>query len=120
MGVISDDISLGGITLNKARFGEVGYEHGHAFRKGHFSGIVGLAFPSLAAANMYPLFDQVIDQKVLQKNEFAFYLSNRIDTPSRLMLGDSARDAYKGEITHHDVIESTAFTNYLNPGFLSY
>merc|ERR1712159_13644 len=103
--VVQDDVRMGGIKLKKARFGEVGYEHGHAFRKGHFSGIVGLAFPSLAAANMYPLFDQVIDQKVLQKNEFAFYLSNRISRPSKLMLGDSARDAYKGEITHHDVIE---------------
>jgi|AACY02.13.fsa_nt_gi hypothetical protein len=29
-----DDVALGGITLKKARFGEVGYEHGHAFRKG--------------------------------------------------------------------------------------
>jgi len=104
--VIQDDITLGGIKLKKARFGEVGYEHGHAFRKGHFSGIVGLAFPSLAAANMYPLFDQVIDQKVLQKNEFAFYLSNRIDNPSRLMLGDSAEGSWKGELTSHDVIEN--------------
>jgi len=34
-----DDVALGGVTLKKARFGEVGYEHGHAFRKGHFSGI---------------------------------------------------------------------------------
>jgi len=104
--VISDDISLGGITLNKARFGEVGYEHGHAFRKGHFSGIVGLAFPSLAAANMYPLFDQVIDQKVLQRNEFAFYLSNRINKPSKLMLGDSAEGTFVGELHHHDVVEN--------------
>merc|ERR1711981_378077 len=103
--VVQDDVRMGGIKLKKARFGEVGYEHGHAFRKGHFSGIVGLAYPSLAAANMYPLFDQVIDQKVLQKNEFAFYLSNRISRPSKLMLGDSAQDSYKGELTHHDVIE---------------
>lgn len=97
---------MGGVKLRKARFGEVGYEHGHAFRKGHFSGIVGLAFPSLAAANMYPLFDQVIDQKVLERNEFAFYLSNRIDKPSRLMLGDSAQGSYKGEMHHHDVVEN--------------
>lgn len=104
--VIQDDVTLGGIQLKKARFGEVGYEHGHAFRKGHFSGIVGLAFPSLAAANMYPLFDQVIDQKVLKKNEFAFYLSNRIDNPSKLMLGDSAEGSWKGDLTSHDVIEN--------------
>jgi len=104
--VVSDDIALGGIALKKARVGEVGYEHGHAFRKGHFSGIVGLAFPSLAAANMYPLFDQIIDQKVLQRNEFAFYLSNRISKPSRLMLGDSAQDSYTGELHHHDVVEN--------------
>jgi cathepsin D len=104
--VVQDDVRMGGITLKKARFGEVGYEHGHAFRKGHFSGIVGLAYPSLAAANMYPLFDQVIDQKVLAKDEFAFYLSNSIKRPSKLMLGDSAEGSWKGDLTHHNVIES--------------
>jgi len=108
--VVIDDIALGGIKLNKARFGEVGYEKGHAFRKGHFSGIVGLAFPSLAAANMYPLFDQVIDQKVLNTNEFSFYLSNRIEKPSRLMLGDSAAGSYKGALHHHSVVENNYWT----------
>jgi len=102
--VVQDDIEMGEVKLKQARFGEVGSESGTAFVKGHFSGIVGLAFPSLAAANMYPLFDQVIDQKVLKDNEFAFFFSNRVDKPSRLMLGDSAKGSWTGELAVHDVI----------------
>lgn len=103
--VVRDDVSIGSIMLKKARFGEVTYEEGHAFRKGHFSGIVGLAFPNLAAANMYPLFDQMISQKVLKNNEFGFYLSNQMHSAGKLLLGDSAEGYYKGELTAHDVID---------------
>lgn len=103
--VVRDDVSVGSIKLKKARFGEVTYEAGHAFSKGHFAGIVGLAFPDLAAANMYPLFDQMIDQKVLKNNEFGFYLPNRMKSTGKLLLGDSAEGYYKGDITAHDVID---------------
>jgi len=104
--VIRDDLQLGSVKLRQARFGEVGYETGHAFQQGHFSGIVGLAFPSLAASGMYPLFDQVIDQKVMKRNEFGFFLSNKVDRPGKLVLGaQEAKKYYKGELAAHDVIE---------------
>lgn len=104
--VIRDDLQVGSVKLKNARFGEVGYETGHAFQKGHFSGIVGLAFPSLAASGMYPLFDQVIDQRVMNKNMFGFFLSNEVNRPGKLVLGEHGADKYyKGELAAHDVIE---------------
>jgi hypothetical protein len=104
--VVQDDLTLGSVKLKSARFGEVGYETGSAFEQGHFSGIVGLAFPSLAAQGMYPLFDQVIDQKVMKKNQFGFFLSNQVDKPGKLVLGEQgAKNYYKGEVAAHDVIE---------------
>jgi hypothetical protein len=104
--VARDDIQLGSVKMKQARFGDVGYETGHAFSKGHFSGIVGLAFPSLAASGMYPLFDQMMDQKVLKSNSFGFFLSNKVERPGKLVLGESgAKKYYKGELTAHDVVE---------------
>jgi hypothetical protein len=104
--VARDDIQLGSVKLKQARFGDVGYETGHAFSKGHFSGIVGLAFPSLAASGMYPLFDQMMDQKVLKTNSFGFFLSNKVSRPGKLVLGETGADKYyKGELAAHDVVE---------------
>merc|ERR1712166_1565635 len=104
--VARDDIQLGSVKLKQARFGDVGYETGHAFSQGHFSGIVGLAFPSLAASGMYPLFDQMMDQKVLKTNSFGFFLSNKVENPGKLVLGETgAKKYYKGELTAHDVVE---------------
>jgi hypothetical protein len=55
---------------------------------------------------MYPLFDQMMDQKILRKNQFGFYLSNQVDKPGKLVLGEEgAKQYYKGELAAHDVIE---------------
>ena len=69
-----------------------------------------MGFPTLAAANMYPLFDQIIDQKLLKNNEFAFYLPNRIKSQGVLLLGDSADGYYKGELTAHNVVDQNYWT----------
>jgi len=41
-----------------------------------FDGIVGLAYPSMAAYNFNPLFDNIIQEKKLKSNQFSFYMSN--------------------------------------------
>ena len=58
----------------------------------------------LAASGMYPLFDQMMDQKVLKTNSFGFFLSNKVSNPGKLVLGETgAKKYYKGELTAHDV-----------------
>jgi hypothetical protein len=47
------------------------------FQDSGFDGIVGLAYPTMAAYNFNPIFDNIIKQESLQNNQFAFFLSSR-------------------------------------------
>jgi len=69
-----DDFHIGPFTVKKQKFGMIQEEYGSTFRELELEGIVGLAFPNLAAAGTEPFFDSVIQQKVLKRNMFCFYL----------------------------------------------
>lgn len=46
-----------------------------ALQTGNFSGILGLAYPSLSAYDIVPVFDSIMDQELLSMNMFSFYFS---------------------------------------------
>ena len=56
----SDTMTLGSLRLMSQTFIEVVSERGSAFDVGHIDGIVGLAFPSMAAGGRAPLFDNML------------------------------------------------------------
>lgn len=70
-----DDFHLHPFTVKQQTFGMIAEEVGDAFQSIPFEGILGLAFPSMSANGVTPFFDNVIDQKVLKKNEFSFYFN---------------------------------------------
>jgi len=47
------------------------------FNGKNFEAIVGMAYPQLAEKNVTPVFDEMIGQKLLAKNIFAFYLTTK-------------------------------------------
>jgi len=61
--------------VKKQTFGLIEEEIGDAFLTIPFEGILGLAWPSMSANGVVPFFDNVIDQKALKVNEFAFYFN---------------------------------------------
>lgn len=63
---------------------------GDAFHSIPFEGILGLAFPSMSANGVVPFFDNVIDQRVLAKNEFAFYFNMDEAAKSNQATGNNA------------------------------
>jgi len=75
-----DDFHVGPFTTENQTFGMIQVEDGKVFEDVPFEGILGLAFPSMSANGVTPFFDNVIHQKALPKNEFAFYFS--LDTPA--------------------------------------
>jgi len=75
-----DDFHVGPFTVYKQTFGMIQHQDGQVFEEVPFDGILGLAFPAMSANGVTPFFDNVIQQKVLKKNEFAFYFS--LDNPS--------------------------------------
>jgi hypothetical protein len=42
---------------------------------GGFEAIVGMAYPTLAESGVTPVFDNMMNQKILKDNLFAFYLT---------------------------------------------
>jgi len=103
-GIVSeDDLTVGGIKLPQAKFGQVTKESGAAFEHSKFSGIAGLAFPSLSRGGVAPVFDQMIQKKVMKKNRFGFYLQEKRD--GALWFDDIPSTNWIGELTKHKVMD---------------
>jgi cathepsin D len=84
----SDDVYVGGVKIDSQDFSEIVQENGDVFAEAGFDGIVGLAYPSMAAYNFKPMFDSVIDQHKLDRNVFSFYFSRMEgEMDSELTLG---------------------------------
>lgn len=102
----ADDVYVGGVKIDAQDFSEIVQENGDVFAEAGFDGIVGLAYPSMAAYNFSPLFDNIIKQKRLDKNMFSFYFSrNDGSRTSELTLGGWDNDHFEGKLNFHDVTD---------------
>ena len=73
-----------------------------------FDGILGLAYPKMAPQDFYPVFDNMMEQKILEKNQFSFYFAkdaNDDSSHSEFTLGGYNPSHIDGEIHYHDVID---------------
>ena len=71
-----DGKSTGQIHIKNQKFGNVEKQK-TIFTGSNFESIVGLAYPALAEKGVKPVFDEMIDQKLLKDNIFAFYLTSK-------------------------------------------
>lgn len=89
-----DIISIGELQIHNQIFAEIIEEKGEVFKETKFSGILGLAFPSMSANRYTPLFDNIINQKLLDKNQFAFYFSEYPKQESVVIFGENYEKYY--------------------------
>uniref|UniRef100_A0A8C0L356 Napsin-A n=1 Tax=Canis lupus dingo TaxID=286419 RepID=A0A8C0L356_CANLU len=68
-GILSED------KLTVLIFGEALWEPSLVFTLAHFDGILGLGFPILAVGGVQPPLDLLVDQGLLDKPVFSFYLN---------------------------------------------
>ena len=68
-------MTIAGIEIPDQVAGEITDEHGEVFMTGYFSGILGLAFPSMAAEGHVPVFDSILNDNLLEDDLFTFYYS---------------------------------------------
>lgn len=61
------------MKIKNQRFGNI--EHQHHIFGDTFEIILGLAYPQLAQVGQTPVFDNIINQKLLKHNMFSFYLT---------------------------------------------
>lgn len=104
-----DTVHFGGLVLHKTTFGEITDEEGDVFNDGKFSGLLGLSFPSLAASGTVPVFDNIIQNNLLDSNIFSFYYSLNPSETSQLTIGYIDESKYTGQIEWIPIIKNLEF-----------
>ncbi len=104
-----DSVSLGGVQIKNQPVGEITDQIGQVFADGKFSGILGLGFPSMAAYNLSPVFDSMMNQKLLEKNIISFYYSLNPLEQSEITIGGVDSSKFQGPITYVDVIQGLEY-----------
>jgi cathepsin D len=95
-----DTVALGPVKVKNQVFGEITSEMGDVFLQGKFDGILGLSFPALSAADYTPVFDNIIDQKLLSRNCFSFYYSKLPVDTSAIVFGQPNPQLYSGDLVY--------------------
>jgi hypothetical protein len=105
-----DQFVIGNLVVPNQKFGEILDEDGDVFNNGKFSGILGLAYPSMAAYGVTPVFDSIIDNKLLKSNVMSFYYSVDEDVDGQITLGYVDNSKYSGSLKYYKVIDEYYWT----------
>ena len=105
-----DDVKIGDLTVKGQYFAEATKEPGIAFLFSKFDGILGLGFDTISVDKVSPVFYNMMEQKLIDKNMFSFWLnrtSNEDGTASvvggELVFGGSDPKHFIGEHTYAPV-----------------
>ncbi|NXD11836.1 CATD protein, partial [Nothocercus nigrocapillus] len=96
-----DTVTLGDLEIKNQIFGEAVKQPGITFIAAKFDGILGMAFPKISVDKVTPFFDNIMQQKLIEKNIFSFYL-NRDPTAQpggELLLGGTDPKYYSGDFS---------------------
>uniref|UniRef100_A0A8C3XT15 Cathepsin D n=1 Tax=Chelydra serpentina TaxID=8475 RepID=A0A8C3XT15_CHESE len=101
-GYLSQDaVGIGNLVVKDQIFGEATKEPGITFIAAKFDGIMGMAFPKISVDKVTPFFDNVIRQKLVEKNIFSFYLNRdpSAQPGGELLLGGTDPKYYSGDFS---------------------
>ncbi|XP_009570148.2 cathepsin D [Cuculus canorus] len=96
-----DTVTLGNLKIKNQIFGEAVKQPGITFIAAKFDGILGMAFPRISVDKVTPFFDNIMEQKLIEKNIFAFYLNRdpAAQPGGELLLGGTDPKYYTGDFS---------------------
>jgi len=98
-----DAFNIGPVSVHGQGFAMIEEQTGSVFESVPLEGIVGLAFPAMAAKGTTPFLENVIRQKALPHNEVAFYFSAENPSANAMLWGGVDRKFYEGPIEYFNV-----------------
>jgi hypothetical protein len=103
--MVVDDLHIGPFLVAKQNFGLMETVDGDVFSESPVEGLAGLGLDAMSANGVRPFFRNVIDQKALANNEFAFYFSKDNPTANALLWGGVDKKFYTGNLTYFPVVD---------------
>lgn len=101
-----DSLSVGPYVVKNQIFAMIEHEIGSIFSQIPFEGILGMAFPSMAADGHTPFFDNVMNQDVLNgRNEFSFFFTKLPEQASAIFFGGVDKRFFEGPIRMFPVVQ---------------
>ncbi|GCC30849.1 hypothetical protein chiPu_0009303 [Chiloscyllium punctatum] len=91
--------AISNIAVKEQEFGLSETEPGSTFYYAPFDGILGLAYPNIASSGVTPVFDNMMAEKLVQQDLFAFYLTRQDgQSGSEVVFGGVDPNHYTGHI----------------------
>jgi len=98
----TDNLQIAGVTVQKQTFAEINNEPLLPFALAKFDGILGMAYPEYSVDQVTPVFNNMIDQKLVPNPVFSFYLNRNPNgtVGGELILGGSDPNYYVPPFTY--------------------
>ncbi|XP_050813076.1 gastricsin-like [Gopherus flavomarginatus] len=95
-----DTVTIQDVSITNQEFGLSETEPGTSFVYAQFDGILGLAFPAIAAGGATTVMQGLIQENLISASLFSFYLSGQegIQDGGELLFGGIDSDLYSGQI----------------------